>query len=344
MSDSGEEKTEEPSDKKLRDARDKGQVAKSKDLSESLEMMVTLVLVMSMVPWFGIKVSNLFLAVERLMQAPELFKLEALLVETMYLVLVASVPIVAVASVVGLFATWLQIGTILSLDPVMPKLERMNPASGLKNLFSMKSLVQFAQMLLKTGIVGVAVYLVCQRLLPDAIRVIHADIGAALEVVRVSLVQLLLWCGALFLVMGCADYGFQRWNFIKEQRMSMTEVKREHKEQEGDGHMKSERKRVGQEPDREEALKYMNMVVRHSDGRLVVLIYKPAAHERPLYLLRAKGDFADVALAHAKKENVPSVYDDGLMEALYQGVQIAAPIQSKHTPQVMDHLKRLQKS
>jgi flagellar biosynthesis protein FlhB len=342
--DSSEDKTEQASAKKLRDAHDKGQVAKSAELASSLSMLAGLMVVMAMAPWFAHQLADLFLAIERALDVPEPYALKALIFESLLLILIASLPAVAVAAGVNLLALWLQTGTVFSLDPLMPKLERLNPVSGLKNLFSMKSLVQFAQMLIKTAIVGIAVGLIALRLLPDAIRVIHADMGAALEVVKVGLTQLLLWCGGLFVMLGCADFGFQRWQFLRDQRMSKTEVKREHKEQQGDGQLKSERKRLGHEPLRDEQLKYMNMaslVLRHSDGRLVVLIYRPTAHALPLYLLRAKGEFADTVLEVASKQKVALVHDDALLASLYPGVQIASPIQAGLAPEVMAHLKRL---
>jgi type III secretion protein U len=341
--DSSEDKTEEASDKKLRDARDKGQVAKSADLASSASMLAALLVVMAMSPWMAVKLAELFLAVERSIPTLDAATLKALVIETLQLVALASLPPVAVAAVVDLVMLWLQTGTIFSLDPLMPQLDRLNPASGLKNVFSAKTFVQFVQMLIKTLIIGTAVTLISLRLLPDAIRVIHADVGAALEVVNVGMTQLLLWCGGFFVILGCADYGFQRWQFLRDQRMSKTEVKREHKEQQGDGHLKSERKRVGHEPSQDEQLKYMSMaslVVRHSDGRLTVLIYRPDAHDLPLYLLRAKGDFVTTVLADAQKHKVKQVFDDALLELLYPGVQIATPIQAGLAEQVMAHIHR----
>ena len=246
-----------------------------------------------------------------------------------------------VAALVFTVSMWLQIGTIFSLDPMTPKLERLNPVEGLKKLVSLKSLVQFALMLLKSAIIGGAVTLVCLRLMPDAIRVIHADVGAALEVARTALTQLLTWCGALFVILGAADLGYQRWQFLKEMRMSMTELKREHKEQQGDGHMKAERKRAGREPSREEQLKYMSMaslVLKHTDGRLVVLIYRDDLHALPLFLLRATADHAAPVLAAAARHRVKQVVDDALLTALYQGVQMGTPIQPGYTGSVMVHL------
>jgi type III secretion protein U len=225
----------------------------------------------------------------------------------------------------------------------MPKIENLNPASGLKKLFSMKTLVQFVQMGVKTGIIGTAVVLVLLQIVPDAVRVIHADVGAALVVARAALMHLLIWCGSLFVLLGFMDLGFQRWQFMRDQRMSKSEVKRELKEDEGDEHIKAERKRASHEPGFEDQLKYMrvaSLVVTHSDGRVVVLAYRPRVHRLPLYVLRAKGATAYQTLASARQHGVAKVQDDTLAEALFPTTQMGAPIPELLAERVKEHLRR----
>jgi flagellar biosynthesis protein FlhB len=159
--DSSEEKTEKPSAKKLNDAHKKGQVAKSTELSTGLSLLATLLVVMSLVPWFALKIAALFLAVERSFSSLDAYAVKSLIFESLILVGSASLIPLAVAAIVFTVSMWLQTGTVFSLDTVTPKLERLNPMEGLKKLVSMKSLVQFALMLLKSGIIGTAVALVC---------------------------------------------------------------------------------------------------------------------------------------------------------------------------------------
>jgi type III secretory pathway component EscU len=341
--DSSEEKTEKPSAKKLRDARKRGEVAKSAELAASASMLAGLVTVITLIDSMSKRLADLFLAVERSFERLEKEVLLNVVQEALYLVGWLSLPPLGVAAAVGLIALWLQTGTVLSLDPVIPKLERINPASGLKNLVSMKTLVQFLMMASKSLVIGVAVVIIGLRLMPDAIRVIHADIGAALEVVQYGLMQLMLWCGSLFLLLGFADLGFQRWQYLRDQRMSKTELKRETKEQQGDGTQKAERKRVAQEPPQEELLKYLrfaSLVVRHDDGRLIVFINRPEASPLPIYLLRATGAFALTVKAAAERNRTPQVRDDALLEALYHQVVTASPMRASMAPDVMAHIAK----
>lgn len=341
--DSSEEKTEKPSDKKLRDARKRGEVPKSTELAASASMLAGLVTVIALSEYTAQRLAALFLAVERSFERLENDVLLNLVQEALYLVGWLSLPPLGVAAGVGLLALWLQTGTVLSADPVIPKLERINPASGLKNLVSMKTLAQFLMMALKALVIGAAVVIIGLRLMPDAIRVIHADIGAALEVVQYGLMQLLLWCGSLFVMLGFADLGFQRWQFLRDQRMSKTELKRENKEQQGDAHQKGERRRVAQEPSRKELLQYMgaaSLVLHHGDGRLVVFIYRPAVSPTPIYLLRATGEFALIVRAAAERNRVPQVQDDALLEAVYPQVETGSPMTPWMAPAVMAHIAK----
>ena len=342
--DSSEEKTEEPSAKKLRDARKKGQIPKSTDLSGALSLLVGVLSFIAIIPWGTTRLANLFLAIERTISSSlEPQAVKAVLIEGLMLSGLISVVPLAVCSVVFTASLWLQTGAVFSLDPSMPKLDNLNPASGLKKLFSMKTFVQFAQMLIKTGIVGTAVVLVFFQMVPDAIRVIHADVGGALVVAKSALMQMVIWCGLLFVMLGCIDLAFQRWQFTRDQRMSKSDVKREHKEDEGDAQIKSERKRSSQEPSFEDQLKYMrvaSLVVKHSDGRVIALVYRPTVHALPIYVLRAKGQNAALTLESARSHKVTEVYDDPLAAALFPGLQMGSPITPALAGAVMAHLRR----
>jgi type III secretion protein U len=346
VADAGGEKTEQPTAKKLLDARKKGQVPKSTDLSGSLALLAGFMALLALLPWAGQRTAQLFLAIERSIPRADTAVMKALVFEALQLAGLISLGPLAATAIVFTLSMWLQTGAVVSLDPVKPKLEHLDPVKGLKKMFAMKNLVQLLQMLIKTVVIAVAVYLVCTRLMPDAIRVILADTPAALAVAHSGVMRLLLWCGGLFVVLGVADFAFQRWQFTRENRMSVYEVKREHRESEGDAHLKAERKRAAQEPLLEDALKYLPMaslMVRHTDGRLVVLIHRPDLHERPLYLLRARAQSAELVTARAAERELPVHVDEVLLEQLYPGAQLGVPIQPEYSDQVLQVLVDIKK-
>ncbi|MFY7941767.1 MAG: EscU/YscU/HrcU family type III secretion system export apparatus switch protein [Burkholderiaceae bacterium] len=342
MSDSSGEKTEEPTPKKLRDAVKKGEVAKSAELSGSLSMLAALLCVLSMVGYSTRKLADLSLAVDRAFESLIPSTVLNLALESLKLLFNLSLLPLLVAAGVYTFSLWLQTGTIFSLDPVKPKIENLNPVQGLKKLFSMKSLVSFALMLLKTCIVGFAVFLVCRQILPDAIRAIHFDVGSALVVVRTALVHLLLWCGSVFVFLGVADFAYQKWQFLKDHRMSMSEVRREHKEDEGDPHIKAERKRMSSEEVAQDALEYIHLaslIVRDNESRLVVIIHRPKQFDFPLFLLRASGvDACKEVLSAARKHRPKMVTDPNLLARLFPVTVTGAPLNTELSKPVLQHL------
>ena len=343
MSESAAEKSQQATPRKLLKAREQGQVAKSEDLAGALSLLAGLLVTMALVPWFARSTAGLMLAAERSMERPDQAALKALWLESLQLAALASLGPLLVASAVHLFSLWLQTGTVLSLDPVKPKLERMNPAAGLKRLMSMQTVVRLAQMLLKTAIVGAAVALVCVRILPDAIRVVRADVGAAIEVAGTGLMHLMLWCGGLFVLLGAADLGYQRWQFLRDQRMSLDELRRELREDEGDPHVKSARKQSGKELPWDELIGYMryaSVVVTHEDGRLVALILRPAINPAPLVLLRARGSQGRQAAEAARSLKVRRMADDALLEVIFPRAVTGEPVREPYASTIIAFLAR----
>ena len=340
--DSSGDKTEQPSEKRLRDAHRKGEVAKSVELAGSLSFLATMVCVLSLLEHSARKLADLSLAVDRFFETLTKPALIAMVLESLNLLATLSLLPALVAAVIFTASLWMQVGAVFSLDPLKPKLENLNPAKGLKNLFSMKSLVTFMLMLIKSAIVAGAVVLVCRQILPDAIRVIHGDISAALAVARTAVLHLVLWCGAAFVFLGAADLGYQRWQFIKDKRMSMQEVKREHKEDEGDPQLKAERKRLSGEGSSSEPMQYMHLaslIVKNDNDRLLVFIYRPKQFAQPLYLLRSPGAAVSAeALAAAAKHRVKVVIDGQLLERLFPTFATGAMIPEAHTADILRHL------
>jgi flagellar biosynthesis protein FlhB len=340
--DSSEEKTEEPSTKRLQDSRKKGQVAKSEDLSSSLSMLAGLLCVMALAPFSARVLAELFLAVERLLPTLDAVGAKALVMQGLITVVQLSAAPLAVAAFVHMATLFLQTGSVFSVDPLLPKMEKLSPASNLKRLFSIKTMVHFAQIACKLMIIGLAVGLVFVHAVPDAIRVIHGDVGAALVVARASLMHLLLWCGAFFVFLGAADLGYQRWQYLRDNRMSKSEVKREMRDDEGDGMQKAERKRLSQEPSASVQLGYMRLarlVLHHSDGRIVVLTLLPRSHPLPLYILRGRGEFAARALALARERKVREIADDMLLNRLFGAAETGAPIPEDTAEHVLVYLR-----
>jgi flagellar biosynthesis protein FlhB len=340
--DSSESKTEAPTPKRLRQARMRGQVAKSTELSGALSLLCTLLCVIGMAPWAARQIADFDLAVDRSFEALTLPIVQAMVMQAMFLMAQLSLIPLGVAALVYLASLWLQTGAIFSLDLVKPMLERLNPVAGLRRLFSVRSLVQFALMLVKGTVIATAAVLVCTHMLGDAVRVIYADAGAALTVANAALMNLLLWCGGLFVLLGLSDLAYQRWQFLSELRMSSSEVRREHREDQGDGKMKSQIRGFVQEPVPREQLAFIHMaslVVCSTDGRVVVLVYRPKQYPLPLFMVRGSAEFAAEILAVAQQHKILTVTDSPLAAALYPAAHTGMPMPSTHLDAVHSHIQ-----
>lgn len=343
MSDSAAEKTEQATLRKLEKARDQGQVAKSEDFAGALSVLACMLTTMALVPWFAREAAGLFLAVERSLERLDHAAMKALWLEGMQLAVMASLAPLLIAAAVHIFVLWLQTGTVLSWDPATPKLERLNPAAGFKRLLSIRTVVTLVQMLLKTAIVGAAVVLVCQRIMPDAIRVILVDANAALAVAGSGLMHLLLWCGGLFVLLGAADLTYQRWQFLRDQRMTLQEVRREIRENHGDPHVKSARQQGAQELAWEELvgyLRYATVGLTSRDGRLIALIYRTDVSRVPLSLLRARGAQGRQAAESLRSLGIRRLQDDALVDALFSKAETGSTIPEPYASAIIAFLAR----
>jgi flagellar biosynthesis protein FlhB len=314
------EKTEEPTPRRLRDARKRGQVAKSAELASAMSMLCVLAILAAFSSWASGRIGVVFLAVER--SIPYLTKQTALalLVESMTLVVQLSAVPLALGAVVALVATALQTGPIFAFESIAPKFERLNPVAGIKRVFSLRTLVQFALMCAKVGIIGVTSVLIAWIVMPDAIEVIHAGVGAALAIVKRALMLATLWCGGLFVALGFADLLYQRYEWLKELRMSRYEVQREYREDEGDPLIRRMRKSMANEPLPSELMQYVksaSLVIAEPGGRAIALLERPDIGPAPFVILRGDGGVAREIVERSLQAGVRIVIDPVLLDRVY---------------------------
>lgn len=286
-----DDKTEEPSEQKLRKAREKGEVAKSTDVVEVACLGAMLVVLQAGQHYLvdslrGVVKSSIdFLSGPRSM-------------DDLYVTLADmaghAVGMVCGVAAVGLFAAILalapQTGLQFSFEAVNPKFDAVNPASGFQKIFSANSLLDLAKMTVK-GVLVVAV-------MREAIISVMPVVASALEQPLAQLIQV-LWSVVMkvlgtalgvFIVIAAVDYKLQAMMFLKKHKMSKDEVKREHKESDGNQEVKGERKKLAHKLANEGpkgGLKRANVVVVNPVHYAVALRYDPS--EFPLPVVIAKG-------------------------------------------------------
>ncbi len=243
------EKTEKATPKKLRDARKKGQVAKSQDFPAAFTFVVSLSLIIGtshslyqklasfMITMFGMIHTNI--AMEQKGSQYILYAIET--------IFRTSIPIMGIVTLVGVLVNFLIIGPLFSVQAMKPDIKKLNPVDNLKNLFKIKTFVELIKSILKISGALFLIYTVVKGSLEDIIATASMPVLGSAIVFADFLIKVAIRVGIFFLAVAIFDLVFQKKNFAKTMMMEKYEVKQEYKDTEGDPHIKGKRKQAAQE-------------------------------------------------------------------------------------------------
>jgi type III secretion protein U len=323
------EKTEEPTRKKLDDARKKGQSPKSQDVNAAAGLVGLLIALVVMAESMLDRLSQMLLrALHQGLAAGSNEDMLALMVDMLKTGIMAVLPFIAVSVALGFVASFAQVGFNLSFEPISPKFDKLNPAEGLKKLFSVRSLIDFLKMVVKAIALGAVLWVLIQGMVPLLVGATYFDPAGVGLLGWKSMIKLLAAGCLVFVVVGPVDFGLQLWLFKRDQKMTKDEVKREHKESEGDPQLKGQRKQIAQEmatSPPEKRVPGASVVVTNPTHYAVALRYEPG--ETPLPVIVAKGMDAEALRirAIAEKSGVPIVGNPPLARALHK-LQLDDPV------------------
>ena len=238
MADSGD-KTEEPTDKKLKDARKKGDVAKSKDVTSAAGLIVWLVLASTSVAWAAREFIALLNTVLNSFGQPFHATAPGIGMQALHTVLAITAGTVLPAAAVGSLVEFLQTGPLFSLDKLHFKFDTLNPVQGLQRMVSMEKLIDVGKSLGKTLLLLVIGWTAVRSLLASLMQLFWSGQPELLgPTLWAAAKPMLGWSAALLTAVAVLDTVFQRHNFLKKMRMSKYEIKQEDKNQNGDPHVK----------------------------------------------------------------------------------------------------------
>lgn len=325
-----EEKTEEPTEKRLRDAREDGEVAKSTDLTDAITMAAALAtLMLASGAFAGALRSIVATALQFVSGDHSLEHLFAKMISLGWRALIVIVPCVLAAAAAALAALIPQIGFQISMKPVVPDLANASPVSGIKQIFSSRTLIELAKMLVKSVVIGFTMWVTIKWMLPLVVGSLYQPLPQLSKMFWDMLIKLCCIAAVAFAVIGAIDLKIQQLMFMRKQRMSKDEVKREHKEQEGDPLIKGERRKLARQFATEDPPRlrvgFANALIVNPTHYAVAIRYAPDEH--PLPLVTAKGmDETAAQLRHfAQEASVPIIGNPPVARALYK-VGIDEPI------------------
>ena len=320
MAEEGGEKTEEPTPDKLRKAREQGQVAVSRDIVSALVFAVSFAVLAFTLKLMGGWISDYIVGSIRRISEKDLGTvLLEVLGQGLLTLLLVSFPVVLAAFVTALAGNYFQIGFLFTTEPLTPKLDKLNPIAGMKQLFSVKRLVEVLKQVVKFTLVSVVVYQVIKNALPNIILMQRMDFVSSLYVAGALIKDICVRVATLFVIVAAADYFWQKHSFKKSMMMTKYEVKQEYKQSEGDPEMKGERKRLAQElimHGSQQRVKQADAVVTNPAHIAVAIQYDTKKGGAPILLAKGMRKNAEKIKEIARHYGVPILRNVPLAQAL----------------------------
>ncbi len=329
------QKTEEPTSKRLSDAREKGQVARSQEVSHWF-MILALAIVVgifsdSLMADFG-GLMRPFLERPHTMPLDNGMLQQVLSGTALDILRVAAIPL-AIIVLAGLLAGTIQNGVIVTTEQIKPKLSNIGFKKGFKKMFSSRALADFLKGLLKIMIVGVIVAMVVW---PDRDMVLDMpsmEVQDVLAMVRLEAVKVVIAVLSVMTIVTLADVLYQRYQHLKELRMTKQQVKDEHKQSEGDPMIKGRLRQIRAERARKRmmaAVPEADVVITNPTHFAVALKYDQATMEAPKLLAKGVDNVALKIREVAEENEVPSVENPPVARALHASVEIDQEIPPEH--------------
>jgi flagellar biosynthetic protein FlhB len=328
------EKTEEPSQKKLDDAHNKGDVAKSQEIPALFVLFAATLLLMLAAPWATREIARPLAAIlagaHDIPMDGEHLRVVMLRLGAAIAAVVA-VPVLALA-LAAIAGNVVQHRLVWSAEPLKPKFSKVSPLAGFKRLFSTDSLVNFVKGVVKLAAVGAAITMV---LWPERDRLdllIVSEPSAVLATLSWFTLKLLGAVLAVMVVVAALDYGWQRHKWFQRQRMSVKELKEEFKQQEGSPEIKGKVKQIRAERARRrmmQAVPKATVVVTNPTHFAVALSYE-AGMAAPKCVAKGVDAVALRIRALASEHGVPVVEDPPLARLLHAAVDLDEEIPPEH--------------
>jgi type III secretion protein U len=321
-------KDQPPTARRLREARKRGEVVFSPDVASATVFVVVTVALWALgATLFGL-VRELWLHAT----SPEMLvrpegRFPELLAHAARTLSWVVLPVLGVAALAGIVGSFSQVGGVVAFGRLKPDVNRLNPAAGMKRLFSTRNLVNLLKMLAKTVLLAAIVWFVVRGLLDTAVRLGHLAPAGIMGTGARALSTIFGWAAVVYVLMAVIDYVHERFEFIKRQRMSIDEVRRDYKEAEGDPLTRARRRNTYFEAvyiglgDRVA----MASAVIHSNKVAIALQYL-GPNDLPRVVARGENEVAIQIRRFAAEALVPTVFEAGLAERLHADVPLDQPI------------------
>ena len=329
----GGEKTEEPTSKKLEDARKEGQVAKSKEIANAFSILALFLVLKIYIGSMGTKFIECFSAVYN--QIPSAIKmydgflpvasLQVIIRSMMVQLIIIIAPILLIAVVVAFVCDVVQVKWKPTTKPLQPKFNKLNPIKGFGRIFSANSLVELIKSIAKLAVIGYMVYSYLKGRVGQIYLLYDITLNQAIGLIGEIVIDLGIRIAAVYMVIAALDFAYQKWKFKEDMKMTKQEVKDEYKNQEGDPQVKGKQKQRMREASMRRMMQQLpeaDVVITNPTHYAVAIKYDPDKYDAPYVLAKGEDYLAQRIKDVARENNIEIVENKPLARMLYANVDI----------------------
>lgn len=333
----GGEKTEPATAKKLKDAREEGKVAKSKELTAAFGLIVLFLCLKIFISYVGENLIHIFPVIYNSMAdfvkmnegALSAEAVSSLFFDVIIRWLLIVLPFFAFGFVITILISIIQVGWTVSTKPMKPELSKFNPIHGFKRIFSKDSLFQLLLSVIKIGLIVYIAYSSLKDRVHDLFILYDLSLKQAVALVGTLIIDVGLKISLVYLVIGIADFAYQKFKFNDDMKMTKQEVKDEYKNTEGDPQIKGRQRRKMQEVSQRRMMQDVpkaDVVITNPTHLAVAIKYDANVSAAPVVLAKGEDYLAQKIKEVARDHHIDIVENKPLARMLYHNVDIGAEI------------------
>ena len=342
------QKTEDPTDKKIQDAREKGDVPKSQELNYFFSFMAVLIVMVFGSGWLF---NGIYRVVVPFLERPDSFRLDNQVSAIVSGVGFALAPYLLLPMALIIFfavvSALMQHGLVFSSESLTPKLEKLSLISGFKRMFGSEAVVNLVKGVTKLTLIG-ALFLAILWPQQDKIpQLALLSVPQVLPLLYDWVLYLLIAVTAVMALLGAADFAYQKYKYKKKLMMTQQEVKDEFKQTEGDPKIKGRLKQLRMEKARQRMMSAVpgaDVVVTNPTHFSVALKYAPETMDAPRLVAKGQDEVALRIREVAREHDVMIVENPPLARALFAGVEIDQDVPPEHYQAVAEVISYVMKA
>lgn len=333
----GGEKTEEPTSKKLEDARKEGQVAKSREIANATGLIALFLILKLGMGFLGENFLGVFsFAYDKI---PQMIKMGngfvpikdfySLMGNILVKILIVVAPFFLIGCLVGFLSDYIQVKWKVTAKPLQPKFSKMNPISGFKRMFSAQSLMELVKSIAKILLIGYMAYTTIRDNFDVIYLLFHMPLWQGIQLSGELAIDFGLKCSVVYIVIALIDFIYQKRKFHKDQMMTKQEVKDEYKQSEGDPQIKGRIRQKMQEASRRRMMQQLpeaDVVITNPTHFAVAIKYDTEVASAPVVIAKGEDFLAQKIKEIAKEHQVEVVENKPLARMLYYNVEIGEQV------------------